>query len=774
VQRALTVSAGELAQFTRRGDIHFRFSGRSSAMEGIRGHQTVQGDRGAAYRPERPLSLTVHYDDCAVTVQGRADGVDEASSPALVEEIKTLRVAVTDIPDDVNHLHWQQLRVYGHLLAMETAAATVSLRLCYYNLDTREEVFQEQVVDAGVLQDAFLDMLDPFVQWLRLQYGWQAERDLDIAAMAFPYGEFRPGQRDMSVAVFRNISQQNQVILQAPTGIGKTMGALFPAIKGLVGDSCDRVFYISAKTSGQIAAERAIADIQQDTSLRHVTITARDKVCFNPGSPCDPDYCSYAKGYYDRIRPAVQAVLASDRHINRETVEARAEEFHVCPFELSLDLSTAADVVICDYNYVFDPTVYLRRFFDDGNRQKHVLLVDESHNLVDRGRDMFSSVILKSGFHRLKKAIAEQQPLMTRRLNAINRQFLALRKAAIDEFDHNDFVYFDSIPSAIRHSLAGFCEAAEDFLKLNEVVAFQEELLTCYFDSLRFLRTCEQYNDSYACFLKRQDKDMQLHLYCVDPSSQLQKGFERMSSSVCFSATLQPRGYYKTLMGIDDEADWYSLPSPFLPDNVCVSIASFIKTSYRARADSVPDVVSLIIDVVRRRKGNYLVFFPSYRYLDMVYQEIHEADFQLIRQQRAMDDAAREDFLARFSASNADTLVGFAVMGGVFAEGIDLKGERLIGAIVVGVGLPQIGIERNLIRDHFGDQGFEFAYQYPGMNRVLQTSGRVIRDDSDRGIVVLVDQRFAESRYRELLPDHWQVAETPSHSALVERIESFW
>ena len=780
MKERVRISVGELATFRRQGDINFRFSGRSSALEGIKGHQIVQASRSTEYQAERPLKLEVEYDDYLVTVQGRADGLDASSDPMTLEEIKTVRMPVSEIPLGVQRLHWLQLHLYGHLLVQELGNESVQMCLCYFDLDSQRQTRLEEVMDASQLAQVFDDTLEYFVSLLDRRRAWRRVRDRTIESAQFPYTEFRPGQRDMSVAIYRNMAIGEQLILQAPTGIGKTMGALFPAIKGLSAADYDQVFYLSAKTSGQAVAESAVSDLHdQGLRLRQLTLTAKDKICFNPGLPCDPDYCSYAKGYYDRLGSALNAVLESDMQFDRACIEERARRFDMCPFEFSLDISTSADVIVCDYNYVFDPSVYLRRFFERTTVGKYALLVDETHNLVDRGRTMYSATLSKGVFLVLARNLKQRQPALTRRLRNINRLFLSLRNTERESFDAVGFVQFAAIPERLMANLKQFCELAEDYLRLNEASDFLEELLSVYFDSLRFLRTSEMFDDCYACLLRREGKDIHLQLFCLNPAPQLRLGFERMASSVCFSATMRPQLYYQTLLGVGDDTLWYQVPSPFAAENLGVLIASHIRTNYRERHAYIDELKLLITAVVRQKCGNYLVYFPSYAYLNRVYEAMGDTGFRMVRQTPTMDDHQRQRFLDRFEVNSTCTLVGFAVMGGVFAEGVDLKGDRLIGAIIVGVGLPQVGVERDLIREHFdegdgGNRGFEFAYQYPGMNRVLQTAGRVIRDYADRGIVVLVDSRFTEARYRDLLPSEWQVQQSYTHDDLQRRVADFW
>ncbi|MDA1300005.1 MAG: PD-(D/E)XK nuclease family protein [Proteobacteria bacterium] len=771
MDQTLTLSVGELAEFGRGGDINFRFSGRSTAGEGVRGHQLVQQSRGPGYDAERSLMLLVDFGDHQVRVQGRADGVDQTSSPVTVDEIKTLRVPPEALPRDVRAVHWAQLSIYGHLLAVETGAPSIRLRLCYFDLTDETEAQFACEVSAQDLKSHFDRILGAYVGQIEATHRWHLQRNASIDGRAFPYGGFRPGQRDLSVAVYRHIAAGQQLVLQAPTGVGKTMGMLFPAIKAFVSGGCEQIFYISARTSGQLAAESALADLEQEGArLRSVTLTARDKTCFNPGTPCHPDHCSYARGYFDRRRGAVSTLLGVRTRLGRREIEDAAREFHVCPFEFALDLATEADVIVCDYNYVFDPAAHLHRFFDRDADSRYVLLVDESHNLVDRGREMFSAGLDKQSFMGGHRRFSNPGlASVVKALAGVNRQFLALQHGSGSSVSR-----LEAPPKGLIRSLKVLVEHLEAGLRDQPDGVQRDELLQLYFRCLSFLRTTERFGPNFACIVERDQRSVIARLLCLDPGPLLRLTLRKMRSTVCFSATLRPRAYFEPLLGVEESATWYLLPSPFPAEHLGVFIASHIDTDYRRRFDDLPALVRLIIDTVESRQGNYLVFFPSYAYLDAVHDVMGQVPFELRRQTRGMTDPEQRRFLADFQHNGSSSVVGFAVMGGAFAEGIDLKGNRLIGAIVVGVGLPRIGIERDLIRDHFGPRGFEFAYQYPGMNRVLQTAGRVIRDELDQGVIVLADSRFAQPRYRAQLPEHWRVEPIARHDTLMDKIGQFW
>ena len=774
--KPVSISVGQLADFCRRGDINFRFSSKSSALDGIRGHQRVQQSRAAGYLAEYPVSMALKTAGMHLVIGGRIDGCWYESARGLfcIEEIKTLRVEVEDIPQGVLDSYWLQVQLYGYIAGSEKEVSKLILRLCFYHLDKKSETILERVVDLRELAGIFTDTVGLFSTILGQRQAWVSTRNESMRDLAFPYGKFRSGQRDMAVSVYRAVADDRQLIIEAPTGIGKTMATLYPSIKAMESSAADRVFYLSAKTSTQALAQIALKDLTvAGAALRSIVITSKEKICFSPGQPCHPDHCEYAKGYYDQVQDTIDIMLEEAEHFDRTTIELAARRDRVCPFELGLDLSRSCDAIIADYNYVFDPVVYLRRYFDT-NKRDSIALVDEAHNLVDRGRDMFSAVVYKESYLAIAKRLKNTAPVVMKAAQKVNRAFLDYKKQYKAEFETNGHITGYSIPESIVSAMQIFCSSAEEELRKETYGSFRDELLICYFETLRFLRTAENFDADYAVLFQREAKKHGLKLYCMDPSRQLGKGFDRLASTICFSATLQPAEYFRRMLGASDVANWYRLPSPFSAANLQVNVAGYLDTSYKGRDQSLSELVDLVQCVITARRGNYLVFFPSYEYLRSAVQLIGERFPQITTrvQQRQMSDEERQNFLGAFT--DGGEVCGFAVMGGAFSEGVDLKSNRLIGAIVVGVGLPQIGIERDLIRDHFPEAGFEYAYQYPGLVRVLQTAGRVIRDEEDRGIICLVDRRYRERRYLDLLPAEWVPRFCENRAEITENLESFW
>jgi DNA excision repair protein ERCC-2 len=841
-QNHFKLAVRELVEKTERsGDINFRFSSRSSAQEGIKGHQKVQKSRGEGYIAEKKVIGVFDIEGLKIEVGGRVDGyfieptggsseealaLQDIEQPSLsssavklwVEEIKTTRMDVSQIPANIERLNWGQARVYAHLLALEyklPAQQNVLLKLCYYHLDDEVEYLFEENWSCEELATYFDDLLGRYARWQKKRQAWQARRNSTIADVVFPFSGYRKGQREMAVSVYQTMRHQQQLVIQAPTGIGKTMASIFPSLKAMGEFAYDKLFYLSAKTSGQSMAAAAVNDLREGGLIfRDITLTAKDKICFTPGAPCDSEHCPYAEGYYDKLPLALEETIATDVSLSKSTIEKIARKFSMCPFELSLDLSEISDMVICDYNYVFDPAVYLRRYFIDSKADevhgKYGFLIDEAHNLVDRGRDMFSAELTKETLMVHKREQKDALPLVSKRLNSINSEILKLIRPHKQMLETAGYLILEAYPEKLAKSLRLFCDAAEEWLHEPRGSDQQAELLRVYFDCLRFLRLGELFDGNYCCLILRRSGNTIIKLYNINPSPGLAEGLKRSFASVCFSATMGPQPYFESLMGVSGEANWYKIPAPFDPLHLGVFVPRYISTIYRDRDNSLNELVMLIADIVSHRTGNYLVFFPSYAYLNEVYENFRDRfpQFNTINQKSSMDDDARQAFLEKFEPSpeeeteeepdeesaersRKNTLVGFAIMGGVFGEGIDLKGNKLIGVVVVGVGLPQLGIERDLIKHYFNGElasasmpenyrehargnGFEFAYQYPGINRVLQTAGRLIRSDTDRGILCLVDNRFNEHRYQRLLPEHWNVEGVKSPAHLNRAVRDFW
>lgn len=759
----------------RSGDLRYDLLSTVSSVEGIRAHQRVQSNRPPQYQAEVPVIHVVEHADFEIHVTGRIDGVLVEGARVVVDEIKSTRQPLKELEETPNPIHWGQAKCYAYIWAAQHDLDDIVVRLTYVNVDSGRIREIERRFEMDALSQFFDNLVKRYATWMANVAWWAKVRDQSIGGLEFPFDAYRPGQREMAVAVYCNIRDGGHLLSQAATGIGKTMGALFPSVKALGEGLTDKVVFLTARTTGRLAAESALQTLgRKGLRLKSVTVTAKDKICFNSESACVPEECDCAKGHFDRINDALSAGLKQDA-LTREVIEKIAAAHQVCPFELSLEFVSWGDCVICDYNYAFAPGVMLQRLFgEDGGGC--AVLVDEAHNLVDRSREMFTAQLAKRPILAMRRLIKDALPGVFRSLGRVNAWMAAMRRRCREA---GGSMVEEMLPQPLIERLRDFLRRSEKWLVLNQRMEFRESLLELFFEVMRFVRIAEGFDSFYAVIYETIGDELSIKLYCIDPAAQLNVAWKRCQSAVLFSATLTPAGYFQTLLGCRDDAKALNLPSPFPPSNLAVFVADQITTLYRARQDSCGAVVRTILELVGQRKGHYLLFFPSYDYMRMVHQDfiLKCRQMEVIIQTAQMTDEEREVFLDRFKEKVTETLVGFAVMGGIFGEGIDLRGECLTGAVIVGVGLPGISIERDLIRAYFDKKkrnGFEFAYQYPGINRVLQAAGRVIRSEKDQGVVLLIDRRYREKRYQNLLPISWELTRIDDEKTFIRKVQAFW
>lgn len=770
----IAVSVRALVELVcRTGDLGGRgeFAGPARALAGVRGHQALQKTRPPGYTREVALTHVVVSEEITLQIKGRIDGVYHVGESVWLEEIKTVAGTWNGRPEP---LHWAQGKIYAFIYAHQNDLPTLEVRLTYLDLETELATKFCESFTREELALFFTRVTGEYLEWRRAELEWSRQRDEAIAAVGFPFATYRPGQRALAVAVYRTLVRGGRLFAEAPTGIGKTISVLFPALKALGEHRFSKIFYLTARTTGRAIAEKALTDLRRvGLQCRSVTLTAKDKICFNHGRPCDPALCSYALGYYDRNQAAVRDALR-DEALTRVALEEVARKHHVCPFELSLDCALWVDVVIGDYNHVFDPSAKLKRFFGEGIGD-YAFLIDEAHNLVDRAREMFSAELRKDALTAIRRAIQEDLPACARALSRVSSCLLSLRKQS----SGSDAIVRQELPEELLIRLQKFLKTAETWLVQNRPAWFRDELLELYFTVTAFLRAAELYDDCFVNLLEGEREAIRLRLFCLDPSRLLKVALRQGKSGVFFSATLSPGDYFRQLLGGEEADPRMQLASPFPPERLCLLVEEGIQTDYNSRAASYTQVADSIAALAAVRTGNYLVYFPSYKYLNDVlarFRELHPTVLTLA-QAPGMNDGERAQFLDAFTGEPASTQVGFAVLGGVFGEGIDLVGERLVGAVIVGVGLPQLGLERDLIRGFFEPQtgaGFAYAYLYPGMNRVLQAVGRVIRSELDRGVVLLIDARFGAARYRRLFPSWWRPRRVRGAEEIEAEVRSFW
>jgi DNA excision repair protein ERCC-2 len=776
LQKIVRIAVRSLVEYVfRSGDLGGDFLGANRAVEGIQAHRKIQHARPAEYRKEIPVSyqfLTEHF---ILEISGRIDGVYTYADQVIVEEIKTITGDLRAFAEIENPLHWGQVKSYAYLYTIAHNLTELDAQLTYYQLDTREIRECRRHFTCDELAHFFQELVASYLVRAETIERWYLLRNASIQNLEFPFTAYRPGQRQMAVATYLTIKQGEQLLAQAPTGIGKTMAVLFAALKALAEGHTTKIFYLTARTTGSIAAAKALEVMRsQGLRIKSLALTAKEKICFQPECDCTPEQCEFARGYFDRINQAVQAAFEQDA-FTREFIEAFARKYRVCPFEYSLDLSLWTDCIVCDYNYAFDPRASLKRFFLEP-RGEYTFLIDEAHNLVDRAREMFSAEIRKQPLLELRQAVKPTLPELYKLLGKINTWLLKARKQCEEQDNPRSE---KSCPADLLPLFRECVAFAERWLVSKMNAAFRAELLEAYFDVSRFITVAEQHDERYATCFEKLDRDLRLKLFCIDPASRLEDALQRCKAAVFFSATLTPTDYFKAVFGCKESAASLILPSPFPREHLCLLVVNSISTLYRRREQTAAAITQMLVATVTQRKGNYLLFFPSYQYLRAIYTTFAEQclEIETIVQTAGMTETEREAFLAKFTCENQKTLVGFAVMGGIFGEGIDLVGDRLTGAIIVGVGLPGICLERDLIRDYFVNvrgTGFDYAYRYPGFNRVLQAAGRVIRSEQDRGVVVLIDERFATARYTSLFPVEWQPVRVNNSIQLRKILNNFW
>lgn len=771
------ISVRDIIEFVlKSGDLSSEYMGSSKAVEGTKAHKAIQKERPEEYTSEIPITYSIDLSNMYLEVSGRIDGIYKYEDRTVIDEIKSTSLALENISEDFNLLHWAQAKCYAYIYADQNGLEDIEVQLTYVNRESQENKSFCKKYSFIELGQFFFDIINKYLEWIGRICVWSDLRDSSINELKFPFESYRKGQRELAVSVYKTIKNSRKLFAQAPTGIGKTLATTFPGLKSLGEGHVSKIFYLTAKTITRTVVENAFNHLRgKGLKLKTLTITAKEKICFGEGK-CKPEECPYAAGYFDRINDAVADIFSLD-NFNLTNIQEYARKHMVCPFEYSLELSLWSDCIICDYNYVFDPRVYLKRFFTAGGKE-FLFLIDEAHNLVDRGREMFSAELLKKEFLSLKRKTKKELPEIYEIVNKINTCFIELRKRC-EENDEKCLVQSEPLKELIN-LIRKFVDKSDAYFESRRKVDFHEELLDLYFKGAGFIRISEFYDEKYVTYVEKYSDDVKVKLFCIDPSYLLGEAMKRGKSSVLFSATLTPLDYFSYILGGEKEDYRIIIPSPFPRWNLGLLLADNISTRFKNRELSYSKVAEVIYAVTKTKAGNYIAYFPSYKYMyDVLERFVNlESGFDIIYQRPDMGEAEKEGFLGNFIADRDNTLVGFAVMGGMFGEGIDLVGDRLSGAVIVGVGLPQVCLERDILRKYFqdkNDMGFEYAYIYPGMNKVLQAAGRVIRTENDRGVVLLIDERFSNYNYKGLFPDEWSHLKKVRNSKAIEAAaKDFW
>ncbi len=777
----IRISVRNLVEFIlREGDIDNRISGgtdREAMQLGGRIHRKIQRRMGPDYHAEVPLKTEVPFDGFHILVEGRADGIiteeDGGDVKVTVDEIKGVlrELRFIEKPDP---LHLAQAKCYAAMYAEQKGLEKIDVQITYCQMESEEIRRFVQSFEAEGLKEWFYDLIGKYEKWARFEIEWKKIRNASIHETEFPFS-YRAGQRDMAAAVYRTILRKKKLFIQASTGVGKTISTVFPSVKALGEGIGEKIFYLTAKTITRTVAEQAFRTLSGNgLRMKVITLTAKEKICFCEETDCNPEKCPYAKGHYDRVNDAVYDLLTGENGVTRQTVEQYAQKHRVCPFEMSLDLSVWTDAVICDYNYVFDPNAHLKRFFSEGGNKGYIFLIDEAHNLVERGREMFSAVLYKEDFLEVKRSVKNIDKKLASLLDGVNRLFLALKREC------ESYRVLESV-SHISLKLMRLLTEMERFLEEQEAGEMREKVLELYFQIRAFLNINDIVDENYVIYSELEaDGRFKLKLFCINPASNLQHYLEQGNGTVFFSATLLPVRYYKSLLSVEDDDYAIYVESSFSKDNRLILMGRDVSTKYTRRGPAMyRRIAEYILRTAECRTGNYIAFFPSYKMLDEVYGYFlrERKNIESAAQEQYMGEKEREEFLELFEQKRDVSFVGFCVMGGVFSEGIDLTEDRLIGAVIVGTGLPQVCTDREIIRDFFDRKkmrGFDYSYLYPGMNKVLQSAGRVIRTETDRGIILLLDDRFQDQRYREIFPREWAGVRTCSLPALSGQLDEFW
>lgn len=774
----IRISVRSLVEFIlREGDIDNRVSGsmeKDAMLLGGKIHRKIQSRMGTNYTAEVPLKIQMPCDGFVLQIEGRADGVLKDDGKVLIDEIKGILRSLEHLEAPVP-VHLAQAKCYAYIYAVQNSLKCIDVQMTYCQMETEEIRRFCQEFEFQELQTWFQDLVTQYEKWAKFEIEWRNVRNDSIRQIEFPF-PYREGQRDLVASVYRTILRKKKLFIQAPTGVGKTMATVFPAVRAMGEGLGEKIFYLTAKTIMRTVAEQAFSLLKEKGLLyKTITLTAKEKICFCEEAECNPDACPYAKGHFDRVNDAVFDLITHSGDWSREVLEEQAKKHMVCPFEMSLDVSNWADAVICDYNYAFDPQAHLKRFFSESGKGEYLFLIDEAHNLVERGREMYSASLYKEDLLEVRKLVKAEDPKLAKGLSECNQQFLELKR----ECEH--YQILKSV-SHIALKLMNVLSKLEDYLEECKDAEKKKRVLDFYFAVRSFLNIHDIMDENYVIFSEMmEDGRFQIKLFCVNPAVNLQNYLEQGNSTIFFSATLLPVHYYKKLLSVKKDDYAVYAHSSFPQENKFLFIGTDVSTRYTRRGESTYQRFARYIAVMaEQKKGNYMAFFPSYRFLEEVHTcflECVDHEVDSICQVSYMDEEQREEFLEEFEQEREKSLVAFCVMGGIFSEGIDLTDDKLIGAVIAGTGLPQVCTEREILKQYFNAadmDGFDYAYLYPGMNKVLQSAGRVIRTESDRGVILLLDDRFRAMRYREVFPREWQQYQLGSVKNLEQEIRTFW
>ena len=842
----LHISVRNLVEFILRGgDIDNRSSRmvQEAMLEGGKIHRKIQKSMGSSYTAEVPLKIERIEDSYILVVEGRADGIAfgefAADEPAeqmeeqrlvdaqkdemqigeplwYIDEIKGVYRNLASMEQPV-YVHKAQAMCYAYIYALQNHLDRIGVQMTYCNLDTEDIRYFREIWEWEDLYDWFEHLITEYKKWADWQIAWRKTRQESIVQLEFPY-PYREGQRKLVADVYRTIMRRKTLFIQAPTGVGKTISTIFPAVKAVGEGLADRIFYLTAKTITATVAKETFQILREHGyQAKIIQLTAKEKLCMcgedgTEALECNPVNCPYAKGHYDRVNDAVYDLLQTSDLFTREEILAQAKKYQVCPFEMSLDVATWVDNILCDYNYVFDPNVYLKRFFQEGIKGDYIFLVDEAHNLVDRSREMYSAQLYKEDMLAVKRIMKPHHYMIAKTLDKCNKAMLEFKREC-ETYEVQESV------GVLTFHLMRLASQLEEFFEKPREFPEKKEVLDFYFEVRNFLNMYELVDEHYVIYTQmEEDGRFMIKLFCVDPSLNLQKCIEKANATIFFSATLLPINYYKQILSTKEDNYAIYAESTFAESQRLLAFAPDVSTKYTRRGPAeYLRIAQYIQAAVEGKEGNYMVFFPSYKMMQDVYEvfrDIAEGEnpadsaeegqdredgkdvkegknskdgrygrdeknqiLEICMQTSNMQEQEREQFLQMFEQEREGSLVAFCVMGGIFSEGIDLKNDKLIGAIIVGTGLPQISNERQILKDYYDERGlsgFDYAFRYPGINKVLQAAGRVIRTQEDRGIILLLDERFLQADYAPLFPREWKERKVCNLKQIKEEVKRFW
>ena len=770
------VSVRELVAFVHNEEsIDNRKQSNHTALEGSKIHRKLQQSMDENYQSEVSLKTVYQGKQFDIQLEGRCDGIWQKENQIIIDEIKTGEHTFEQLEDATLQLFMAQAKIYAYIYALQEKLEEVVVMVRYFcTQDEKIDEYQNQYSFDG-LNNYYQETMKEYEKWLIFLDKYRQNRQKKLQALQFPYNNYRKGQRELSIAVYRTLSQEKCLFMEAPTGTGKTLSTLFPALKAMGEYNQGRIFYLTAKTiTRQVALDTMKLFEEQQSEIKTIEISAKEKICFMNECKCNPDYCPFAKNYYQKQKLAIWDLLNNGHFYSREQISEVAKKYECCPFELSLDLSLYSDVIVCDYNYLFDPQVYLKRFFELEETDSY-FLVDEGHNLISRAREMYSKALSLQLIKDFKKLL----PKHHRKHHKILQQFIEYCEESRKLLKDQDYLFQKELPDKLIDLGYRWSEYFRDFLLelKDEIPTWLQNL---YFDLMSFLKISEYYDDHFTFLVELVNHELQFKIFCLDPAHFIKQKLDFGKGSVLFSATLSPVQYYQNLLVGHTDDLTFRQSSPFNQNQFQVLVADYLPMTYKYRSQVVDSLCELIKKATDIKAGNYFCFFPSFSYMEEVYQRYIQLypEAEVLIQSRELKDVEKEAFLANFQAQNEQVVLGFCVLGGVFSEGIDLKKNRLIGSIIVSVGLPQISKEQEELKRYFDEknqQGFYYIYQLPGFNKMMQAAGRVIRTEEDRGVILLIDQRFSRKDYMQLYPTHWSKGVVVHDlNSMLNQLKQFW